>query len=115
MTDADALAIEFEREMYRGVRSLAALGYHATRFERMLHDHGGVEAARRLVNGTISEGLRTLQRMDRLDMSVELWALFDRYQTLFDVATRDKARRKLRQLGVNVEQALQQHPQNHAE
>lgn len=49
----------------------------------MLKRHGGVEAARRLVNGNISDGLRTLLRMGRLDMSVELWVLFDRYQGLF--------------------------------
>jgi len=108
--DRQGLAAEFEDAMREGVRTLAALGYHATRFEQMVDRNGGVEAARRLVDGNISDGLVTLRRMGRLDMSVELWVLFPHFRPLFDQPTRDKARRKLRQLGVDVEQALQHHP-----
>lgn len=109
MTENDALAVEFDREMYLCVATLMDFGYHPIRFEQMLGYHGGVEAATRLAAGNISDGLLTLQRMGRLDMSVELWVLFTHFRPLFDQTTRDKGRRKLRQLGVDVEEALRQH------
>jgi hypothetical protein len=99
----DELRHQFAGEMVRGADELARLGYDASRFRRMIADHGAVEAARRLaLDPRPSEGLWRLQRMHRLDMSVEMWVLLPWYEPLFDQAVLDQAERKLDLLGVDV-------------
>jgi hypothetical protein len=103
------LARRFNRDMDRGVAELDALGYDPKIFRTMLANHGAVEAARRLVRDTKpSSGLWELQKLDRLDTSVEMWVLLPWYEPLFDQPTRDQAKRKLRQLGVDVDRELRQ-------
>lgn len=101
------LAARFTRELLDAVDELAKLGYNATYFKRMLQAHGGVYTARRLIIDTRpSEGLWQLLQLDRLEMSVEMWVLLPWYEPLFDYPLREKARRKLRQLGVDVDAEL---------
>lgn len=101
------LATRFTRELLDGVDELAKLGYNATYFKRMIAAHGGVYTARRLITDTKqSDGLWQLLQLDRLDMSVEMWVLLPWYEPLFDYPLREKARRKLRQLGVDVDTEL---------
>lgn len=103
------LARRFSGDMNRGVAELSALGYDAKIFRMMLADHGAVEAARRLVGDPKpSYGLWKLQEKSRLDASVEMWVLLPWYEPLFDEATRTRAERKLRLLGVDVDRELRQ-------
>jgi hypothetical protein len=89
--------------MKRGVAELSRLGYDATLFQRMLAEHGPVEAVRRLVlDPQPSYGLWRLQQLKRLDASAEMWVLLPWYESLFAQEVRDQAERKLRLLGVDV-------------
>ena len=63
----------FELEMqniYRRAKFEAK--YNATRYLRMLHEHGGLGTARLLINAsTVSEGYTALWMRGRLDLTVE--------------------------------------------
>jgi hypothetical protein len=103
------LVQRFTGDMSRGVGELARLGYPATIFQRMLADHGVVEAARRLVlDPKPSYGLWRLRELNRLDASVEMWVLLPWYEPLFDQSIRDQAERKLQLLEVDVDRELRQ-------
>lgn len=105
--DLQALRRRFNTEMIRGVNELAQLGYNASIFRRMLADHGAVEAARRLaLDPTPSEGLWHLQRMHKLEMSVEMWVLLPWYEPLFAPDVRERAEGKLRLLNVKMPDEL---------
>ena len=79
---------------------LRLFGYHASIFKRMVADHGGVEAARRLVrDSTISDGLGVLAMHGRLDLTSEAAMLRGRFPELFEPEELDLARAKLRRLG----------------
>ncbi len=65
---------EFQREMVNGADRLKReIGYNPTRFNRMVAEHGGREAARRLLAGSsiASDGFTKLYLARRLEMSVE--------------------------------------------
>jgi len=101
------LAKRFGADMRRGIAELSNMGYDATYFRRMLGEHGPVEAARRLVLApTPSHGLRKLQSMGHLDMSVEMWVLLPWYEPLFSPEVREQAETKLRALGIDVDAEL---------
>lgn len=105
--DLDELRQRFAADMRAGVRELAAIGYDAKLFARMLADHGAEKAARLLVSAKVpSYGLWQLKKLDRLDMSVEMWILLPWYEPLFDADLRDQAREKLELLGVDVPSEL---------
>jgi hypothetical protein len=70
--------------------------YNPTRFARMVSEHGGVETARRLLNGRdASEGFTTLWERRRLDLSVEASVLLPWFEALFSDGERAVARRRL--------------------
>lgn len=76
----------FDRAML-DIYRLAKLkaGYNATRYLRMLDEHGGLETAKILINApTVSEGYTALYMRGRLDLTVEA-VIFDNpeFQTLF--------------------------------
>lgn len=77
MMDDEARAREFEREMVRAIDQLhREIAYNATRWRQMIGEHGGVGAARRLLEGTdASDGFTRLWETQRLDMSVEWFVL----------------------------------------
>ena len=75
MTDApqsnmstEAVQAAFGNEMHRIYqRALSEAGYKATRFLHMLHEHGGLQTARILINAsTVSEGYTALWERRRL-------------------------------------------------
>jgi hypothetical protein len=76
----------FAQEMH-GIyqRALSEAGYKATRFLHMLHDHGGLQAARMLIHAaTVSEGYSALWERGRLDLTVEAMILDNaRWHPLF--------------------------------
>ena len=70
--------------------------YNATRFLVMVHERGGVGAARQLLAAsTISEGFVRLWEMGRLDLTVEALVLRSEYEALFTESERAIARSRL--------------------
>lgn len=101
------LSIQFDRDLVRGVEELVPFGYEVSFFRRMLAAQGGVATARRLImNNMPSYGLWRLSEADRMEMSVEAWVLLPRYESLFDRQLREKAARKLRQFGCDVDETV---------
>ena len=76
---------EFHWKMAGGAARLKSeIGYNPTRFNQMVAEHGGPEAAWRLLNGQdTSDGFTTLWDAQRQDMSVEAVALLPWYDPLF--------------------------------
>jgi hypothetical protein len=76
------------------------LDYKPTYFVRMVSEHGGVEAARRLLaTDKPSDGFTTLWEAGRLDLSVEAHVLDPAYEPLFTDDERSVAQRRLEQYG----------------
>ena len=96
-SDSDRLDVVFTQLMLAGLQRLnREIGYRPTRFRRMVADHGGVEAVRRLLIGReTSEGFATLWAAQRLDLSVEAHVLLPRFESLFTDSERSEARRRL--------------------
>ncbi len=102
------LHVEFTRLMLDGCERLQReIGYNPTRFRQMVGEHGGVDAARRLLHGpTTSEGFATLWEASRLHLSVEAFVLLPRFDGLFSDAERFEARRRLGAHGFDVDDFL---------
>lgn len=76
------------------------LDYRPTYFVRMVSEHGGVEAARRLLaTDKPSDGFTTLWEAKRLDLSVEAHVIDPTYESLFTDDERRTAQRRLEQYG----------------
>ena len=99
--DIDTLSDQFHQAMldvYKNAKQLC--GYNATRFYQMVHKHGGLETARRLLSReTSSTGLNKLRECGRLDISMEAQVLKPKFTPLFSDAERDVARDRLTQHG----------------
>lgn len=108
MMDDEARAREFEREMVRAIDQLhREIAYNATRWRQMIGEHGGVGAARRLLEGTdASDGFTRLWETQRLDMSVEWFVLV--YVDLFTDDERETAYQRLRQYHAPVDAWLRE-------
>jgi hypothetical protein len=91
---------EFHQECLDGyLQAKKELGYNATYFLQVVSEHGGVQAAKMLLNKReVPEGLMTMWHLGRLDMSLENGVLNPRYVSLFTAAERDIARKRLRDL-----------------
>ena len=75
-------------------------GYYATYFKRMLDIHGGVQAAKRLLDSNeAQEGLFRLWELGHLENSVEAHVIEDKYRPLFTEAEITEAKRRLEELG----------------
>jgi 5-methylcytosine-specific restriction protein A len=88
----------FEREMVETVYRAAGreTGYWAGYFLRSVKVHGGVGAARRLLQKPgLSRGLVKLADLDRLDLAMESVVLRDEFRALFTDAERAMADRHL--------------------
>ena len=76
-----------------------ACNYNATYFLRMITDHGGLEAAKRLLaTETVSDGFGTLQLCGRLDLSVEAHVIKPEFQPLFTAEEIAVAKQRLREV-----------------
>ena len=92
----------FERAMLDIYDQAKAFGYRPTAFRKMVADHGGVEAARRLIRGSATSGFEKLWENKRLDLSVEALVLDPKWRMLFTSDECDLARRRLKQFGYSV-------------
>ena len=74
--------------------------YFATYFKRMIDQHGGLEAAKRLLaESEIQVGLMKLWELKLLDHSMEALVIQERFRSLFTKAEIAEARRRLEELG----------------
>jgi hypothetical protein len=79
-------------------------GYRASYFKQMVDEHGGLEAAHRLLAGSQSQsGLFRLWELDLLYASVEALVLQERFQPLFSEQELREARRRLEELNYSEE------------
>jgi cell wall assembly regulator SMI1 len=95
MTDLEA---RFEHEMVEKVYRAAGreTGYWAGYFLKSVKQHGGVGAARRLLQRDgISHGLARLAELRRLDLTMETLVLDPAYHPLFTDDERAVASRRL--------------------
>jgi 5-methylcytosine-specific restriction protein A len=95
MTDIEA---RFEHDMVEKVYRAAGreTGYWAGYFLRSVKQHGGVGAARRLLErGGVSKGLMKLANLNRLDLAMETLVLDPAYGPLFTDEERGVAARRL--------------------
>lgn len=98
----------FHRDMVSTVDELKQqIHYNAQRFAQMLHELGGVEAAKRLLLGpTTSDGFTKLWEHGLLALSVEAHVLLPWYEGLFTPEERASARYRLEAHGFDVEAFL---------
>ena len=98
----------FHRDMVSTVDELKhRIHYNAQRFAQMLHELGGVEAAKRLLLGpTTSDGFTKLWEHGLLALSVEAHVLLPWYEGLFTPEERANARYRLEAHGLDVEAFL---------
>ena len=84
-------------DIYHRARTEAK--YKATRYLRMLGQHGGLETARILLHSTtVSEGYTALWERGRLDLTVEAMILGQpQWHQLFSADDLEIARRRLRE------------------
>ncbi len=96
--DDEARAREFEREMVRAIDQLhREIAYNATRWRQMIGEHGGVGAARRLLEGNdASDGVTRLWEAERLDSVLA-------YADLFTDDERETAYQRLRRYDAPVD------------
>ncbi len=75
--------------------------YNATIFLGMLHDRGGLETARFLINSTKpSDGYTHLYERERLDLTVEAMVIQEsKWHQLFAKEELDRARKRLTDYG----------------
>lgn len=100
---AQALALDFERDMIAGAKQCKEFGYNPTYWLRMVGDHRGVGAAKRLLAGrSASDGFTRLWEEGRLDLSVEYFVLLPKYAPLFEPHEREQARLRLEAYGFNT-------------
>jgi hypothetical protein len=93
------LSDQFAARIKDALAQCYALGYTPHRFEQMLKENGGVGLARKLViSGELQDGLISLKKLGRLDLSVEHIMLDAAFVSLFTKAERDAASWRLQQL-----------------
>lgn len=96
----NALESQFHEDMLHIYHEASELGYRPSYFLRMVQTHGGLEAARILLDQDApTDGFTKLWELGRLDLSVEAFALRLRYQSLFSSEQLAKARERLNQYG----------------
>ena len=83
------------------VRAHDEVNYHATRYHRMLTEHGGLGAARILLDADgVSDGYTALWELQRLDLTVEALIVdHPEFHPLFTNGELDRARGRLQDYG----------------
>jgi len=99
-----SLADEFENEVLEGCKVLSRKHHYTpTYFIQMVHERGAVNAAKALLHSKEpSEGLFTLWKLGRLDLSVEAMALMKKYRSLFTADERATAKKRLDDLNFTL-------------
>lgn len=91
-----AIHSQFDASLLTVARECFQLGYKPTEFMRMVHERGGIETVRALLNkATPSPGFDRLWELKRLDLTVEAHILQPQWRGLFTPAERQRARDRL--------------------
>lgn len=95
---------EFHSAMLNVYRSAKReLGYTATYFLQLVSEHGGLEAARRLLaKNNVSDGFTELYLNNRLDLTVEAQVVQPKFWALFTSDEIAIAEKRLTELGYSV-------------
>jgi hypothetical protein len=98
----------FRAEIREGTERLKReINYKPTYFNRMVAEHGPIEATRRLMMAdTVSDGFTKLWENGRLAMSVEALAVLPWYASLFDQDLIRRARQRLLEYRFDVDAYL---------
>jgi len=81
--------------------------YMAAHFIQMIHEVGGLGAAKRLLKSDIAEVFETLSSLERLDISMEALILKPIWSELFNDEERTIAKERLLNHGFDVSQLLE--------
>lgn len=97
--------MELEKQFHQDMiniyqRANVESNYQPTYFLKMVSELGGVETAKRLLKTpNAQQGFGTLQKLGRLDLSMEAHVIKPEYATLFSDAEIDEARERLERQG----------------
>jgi hypothetical protein len=95
-----SLEDQFQHAMLGVYENAKQYNYYATYFKQMIDQHGGLGAAKRLLEKEeIQEGLIKLWELGQLGKSMEALVVQERFQPLFSQAEINEARRRLTELG----------------
>ncbi|MBU0555420.1 MAG: hypothetical protein KKD64_12125 [Alphaproteobacteria bacterium] len=86
----------FAEQLMETYRECERLGYRPTGMLQMIHEHGAIETARRLIAYPPSEGFSRLATMNRLDLAIESIVQREPWRALFTDDELRRAARKLR-------------------
>ncbi len=104
MVEQNKLDLVFENAVLDAiVISKKDLRYNPGYWIQMIHESGGVGAAKRLLALPIADGFTLLWENDRLDLSVELYVLVPAFQSLFTQAELEEARKRLEDARLDIE------------
>lgn len=104
MTTEQVAAAHFHQDMLDGCYTLKKLGYWPGYFHREVGRIGGIQTVKNLLaKSDTSEGFATLWTLYRLDLSAEAFVLLPWYECLFSADERRKARRRLEDIGFDVD------------
>lgn len=96
---AESAERAFDRAMRSACDEAAEAGYYPTRFLEKLERIGAVPYAKELVrSGELEAGLKRLNEMKRLDLSIEHLVVDSRFRELFSEEERDAAQWRLDQV-----------------
>jgi hypothetical protein len=92
---------QFHKECLDGSETLRKLHkYNPTYFSQMVHEHGGVGAVRLLLKSpNFQDGLTSLWEIGQLDFSIEVAVLNPKWSSLFTLAEKREAKKRLTALG----------------
>ena len=101
------LAEQFHQEML-GIytNTVKECDYRPKELLRMIVEHGGLKAAKMLINSLKeSEAFMKLRECERLDLTVEAYAIKTEFEKLFTEEERQTAKERLEKHGYEFEQA----------
>lgn len=76
--------LEFEQEIRESIEESARIGYHPSRFIKMLQDSDAISVAKKIVaSGELQDGFKKLKALDRLDLALESIMLKPEFSKLF--------------------------------
>jgi hypothetical protein len=95
---------DLEKEFHHAMvsiyeRARHECGYNATRFLQMVNSRGGLQAARLLLHGPLTDGFAALWELGRLDITMEALILQATWSQLFTDEELEIARRRLQDAG----------------
>ncbi len=91
---------EFKSAIQSAIEQCYSLGYYPTRFEQMIEDRHPVEVAKKLaLSGDLQYGLKELNRMGKLELTMESIMLQPKFKSLFSTGELEAAEWRLKNVG----------------